>query len=54
MSSLHTIWMKTYLRLNRRVLDQAAALGLPPGSLRSWNFWPPRGSTNRRTLPPTA
>ena len=31
MQSLHHLWMKTYLRLNRMVLTQTAKLGLSPG-----------------------
>ena len=31
MYSLHHLWMKTYLQMNRKVMDQAAPLGLSPG-----------------------
>ena len=54
MNSLHHLWMKTYLQLNRMVLDRAAALGLSPGSQKFWNFWPRRGSMSRKPLPTTA
>ena len=31
MYSLHHLWMKTYLQMNRKVMEQAASLGLSPG-----------------------
>ena len=31
MYSLHHLWMKTYLQMNRKVMEQTAPLGLSPG-----------------------
>ena len=50
MSSLHTIWMKTYLRLNRRVLDQAAALGFSPGQPKILEFLAAQGEHEQKDI----
>ena len=43
MNSLHHLWMKTYLQLNRMVLDRAAALGLSPGQPKILEFLAAQG-----------
>ena len=37
MESLHYLLMKTHTNLNRWILNEAAAMGLSPGSPRYWS-----------------
>lgn len=50
MNSLHHLWMKTYLQLNRMVLDQAAALGLSPGQPKILEFLAAQGEHEQKAI----
>lgn len=50
MNSLHHLWMKTYLQLNRQVLDQAAALGLSPGQPKILEFLDQQGEHEQKAI----
>lgn len=50
MNSLHHLWMKTYLQLNRMVLDRAAALGLSPGQPKILEFLAAQGEHEQKAI----
>ena len=50
MNSLHHLWMKTYLQLNRMVLDRAAALGLTPGQPKILEFLAAQGEHEQKAI----
>lgn len=50
MNSLHHLWMKTYLQLNRMVLDRAAALGLSPGQPKILEFLSAQGEHEQKAI----
>ena len=50
MNSLHHLWMKTYLQLNRMVLDRAAALGLSPGQPKILEFLAAQGEHEQKVI----
>lgn len=50
MNSLHHLWMKTYLQLNRMVLDRAAALGLSPGQPKILDFLAAQGEHEQKAI----
>lgn len=50
MQSLHHLWMKTYLRLNRNVLSQTAKLGLSPGQPKVLEFLYQNGENEQKAI----
>ena len=50
MNSLHHLWMKTYLQLNRMVLDRAAALSLSPGQPKILEFLAAQGEHEQKAI----
>lgn len=50
MYSLHHLWMKTYLQLNRKILNQAAALGLSPGQPKILEFLFEQGEHEQKDI----
>ena len=50
MNSLHHLWMKTYLQLNRMVLDRVAALGLSPGQPKILEFLAAQGEHEQKAI----
>lgn len=50
MYSLHHLWMKTYLQLNRKVLDQTAALGLTSGQPKILEFLAEQGEHEQKDI----
>lgn len=50
MNSLHHLWMKTYLQLNRMVPDRAAALGLSPGQPKILEFLAAQGEHEQKAI----
>ena len=50
MNSLHHLWMKTYLQLNRMVQDRAAALGLSPGQPKILEFLAAQGEHEQKAI----
>lgn len=50
MNSPHHLWMKTYLQLNRMVLDRAAALGLSPGQPKILEFLAAQGEHEQKAI----
>lgn len=50
MNSLHHLWMKTYLQLNRMVLDRAAALGLSRGQPKILEFLAAQGEHEQKAI----
>ena len=50
MNSLHHLWMKTYLQLNRMVLDRAVALGLSPGQPKILEFLAAQGEHEQKAI----
>ena len=61
MDSLHHLWMKTYLQMSRRVMAQAAPLGLSPGQPKILEFLALHGEQEQKAIaeyceiePPTA
>lgn len=50
MNSLHHLWMKTYLQLNRMVLEQAALMGLSPGQPKILEFLCEHGEHEQKTI----
>lgn len=50
MYSLHHLWMKTYLQLNRKVLNQSAALGLSPGQPKIIEFLAQHGEHEQKDI----
>lgn len=50
MYSLHHLWMKTYLQLNRKVLNQSSALGLSSGQPKILEFLAEHGEHEQKDI----
>ncbi len=50
MQSLHHLWMKTYLQLNRLVLTQTAKLGLSPGQPKVLEYLFLQGENEQKAI----
>ena len=50
MYSLHHLWMKTYLQMNRKVMEQTAPLGLSPGQPKILECLALHGECEQKTI----